>query len=187
MDELKRGFWGYQRDSVCRYIVLLEEEASKRVAERDARLDRLEQEHKRQVAGLEAVLTALREENQTLRENQEQVFSTMLEARRYADQLKADSARQARQAQEELSAAVQRENQRLGGYARQVQQLRSVIQGMLEELDGKAEDVEKAMERLQAPGAERAGKAPEALFKDAAGTEGSGQEKGEAGNKLLFI
>jgi len=185
MDELKRGFWGYRRDSVYRYIVLLEEEASKRVAEKEARIDRLEaesqrqiaeleREHKRKMADLEAVTAALREENRVLRDNQELVFSTMLEAQKYAGQLKADSVRQARQAQEKLSAAMQRENQRLSGYAKQVQQLRSVIQGLLEELDGRAEDVERAIERLQAPGAERAGKAPEALFKDAAGAEEAG-------------
>lgn len=42
MDELKRGFWGYKKDSVYRYIVSMEEDASARVAEKEARLEKLE-------------------------------------------------------------------------------------------------------------------------------------------------
>jgi len=195
MDELKRGFWGYKKDSVCQYIVLLEEEASKRVAEKDARMNKLEAESQRQIAEMEAVMTTLREENRALRDNQDQVFSTMLEAQRYAEQLKADSVRQARQAQEELSAAVQKENQKLGSYVKQIQQLRAVIQGLLEEFDSKTEDVEKAMERLpaQVPGADWDRKAHEVkiLFEGvpAAGAESGtpNQEKGEAWNRLSFM
>jgi len=189
MNELKQGLWGYRKDSVYQYIVLLEEEASKRVAEKDARIDRLEAESRRQLAELETALASLREENQTLRDNQERVFFTMLEAQKYADQLRADSARQAKQAQEELSSAVQRENQKLDSYAKRLRQLRAVIQGLLEEFDSKAEDVEKALERLpaQAPGADREGSPLGDAPAAGAETAGAGQEKGEAWNKLLFI
>lgn len=70
MDELKRGFWGYKKDSVYRYIVSMEEDASARVAEKEARLEKLEAESKQQIAGLESALSALREENASLRNNQ---------------------------------------------------------------------------------------------------------------------
>ena len=35
LDELKKGFWGYQKESVYRYIVSLEEEVSKKIEERE--------------------------------------------------------------------------------------------------------------------------------------------------------
>jgi len=195
MDELKRGFWGYTRDSVYRYIVLLEEEASKRAAEKDARLDKQEAESRQQIAGLEAMIAALREENRTLRDNQELVFSTMLEAQKYADQLKADSLRQARQAQEELSGAIAQQNQQLGGYAKRVRELRDVIRELLEEFDARAEEAEKAAERLPstAPGVDpdRRGGEGRSFSGDApaagAETAGPDREKGEEWNKLLFI
>ena len=76
MGELKRGFWGYKKDSVYRYIVSMEEDASARVAEKEARLEKLEAESKQQIAGLESALSALREENASLRNNQAVVFST---------------------------------------------------------------------------------------------------------------
>ena len=60
MGELKRGFWGYKKDSVYRYIVSMEEDASARVAEKEARLEKLEAESKQQIAGLESALSALR-------------------------------------------------------------------------------------------------------------------------------
>ncbi len=201
MDELKQGFWGYKKDSVYHYIVLLEEEASKLAAEKDARLNRfetesrrqmieLEREYKKRVTDLEAALAALREENRVLRDNQEAAFSAMPEARRYAGQIKADSVRQARQAGEELSAAARKEDERLGGRVRQLQRLRTALQDLLEEFDGQAEGVEKAMERLpvQAIGADRDGKV---LFEGApaAGAEGGtpDQEKGEAWNRSSYM
>jgi len=195
MDELKKGLWGYRKDSVYHYIVSLEEEASKRVAERDARMDKLETDARQQIAELEAALAALRAENQALRDNQELVFSTMLEAQRYAEQLKADSYHQAKQAQEKLSSAIEQENQQLSGYKKRVEQLRTVIQELLEEFDGKAEEVEKALERLpaQAPGAAPGWKEPDVkiLFggAPAAGAEAAmpERERGEAWNKLSYI
>ncbi len=206
MDELKRGFWGYKKDSVYHYIVLLEEKASKQAAEKDARMvkleaesqrliAKLESEHKNQVAELEALLAALREENLALRDNQELVFSTMLEAQKYADQLKTDSSRQAKQAQERLSSAIQRENQHLGEYVKRIQQLRALIRDLLEEFDGRAEEAEKTLERLpaQAPSADLDRKVPEVKvrFGDAPAAGGEAaipdRGKGEEWNRLSFM
>jgi len=119
----------------------------------------------------------------------------MLEAQKYADQLKADSFRQAKQAQEKLSSAIERENQQLGSYVKRVQQLRAMIRDLLEEFDGRAEGAQKALERLpaQAPGADLDRTAPDGktLFGDApsAGVETvmPDREKGEEWNKLSFI
>ena len=98
MDELKRGLFGYKKDSVYHYILSVEEKASARVAEKEARLAELEAEMKRQIAGLEATVTALQKENAALQENQSMVLSTMMEAQRYADQLREDSASRKQQA-----------------------------------------------------------------------------------------
>ncbi len=206
MDELKRGFWGYKKDSVYNYIVTLEEEASRRVAEKDARIDRQEAEFRRQIAELEsaykkkvveldAMMASLQEENQALRDNQEFVFSTMLEAQKYADRLKADSVRQVQQAQEELSTAVEQENQQLDGYVKRIRQLRAMIRDLLEEFDDKAEESEKALIRLpaQAPSADLGRQILDikALSEDipAVGAENamSDAKKGEKWNKLSFI
>lgn len=164
MDELKRGFWGYKKDSVYRYIVSMEEKASKQLAEKEEKLGQLEAEMKqkiaelegegkKQVAELEATLAALREENAALRENQAAVFHTMMEAQKYADQLRADSAIQSQEAQKRLADAVSQQTQQLEEYLAQVQQIRAVIQERLRGFDGDLKGVEHILTSLigQAP------------------------------------
>lgn len=150
MDELKRGLFGYKKDSVYHYILSVEEKASARVAEKEARLAELEAEMKRQIAGLEATVTALQKENAALQENQSMVLSTMMEAQRYADQLREDSASREQQAQDQLSAAIQQKNQQLDTYRDEIRQLRANIQRMLREFDDRLEDTEHALIRLRA-------------------------------------
>lgn len=153
MDELKRGLWGYKKNSVYHYIVSVEEKASARLAEKDARLEKIEEDAKRQVSELEATIKALREENASLRENQAAVFSTMLEAQKYANQLRADSDRQMQQFQRQLAATVQQKNRQLESYQDQIHQLRTMIQEILKDFDGRLEDAGRALANLplQAP------------------------------------
>ena len=148
LDELKRGLWGYKKDSVYHYIVSVEEKASARLAEKDARLEKMEEDAKRQVSELEAAIKVLREENAALRENQATVFSTMLEAQKYADQLRADSDRQMQQFQRQLAATVQQKNQQLENYQEQIRQLRTMIQEILKDFDGRLEDAGRALANL---------------------------------------
>lgn len=161
MDELKRGLWGYRKDSVYHYVVSLEEKASQRLAEKEARIEKLtaeykqqltelESESKRQLAELEATLKALREENAALRENQAAVFTTMLEAQKYADQLRTESNLQRQQAQERFSSAIQQKTRLLDVYSDQIQQLRVMIKEILKDFEGSLEDVERTTTRLSA-------------------------------------
>ena len=156
MDELKRGLWGYKRDSVYHYIVSVEEKASARLTEKDTLLEKAEEEAQRRVSELEAVIASLREENASLRENQATVFSTMLEAQKYAEQLRTDSERQRQQAQEQLAAAVQQKSRQLDCYQEQIHQLRAAIRELLKDFDGRLEETEHILVRLadQVPGIE---------------------------------
>lgn len=164
MDELQRGFWGYKKDSVYRYIVSMEEKASKQLAEKEEKLRQLEAEMKQKIAELEGegkkreaelevTLAALREENAVLRENQAVVFHTMMEAQKYADQLRADSAIQSQEAQKRLADAVTQQTQQLEEYLAQVQQIRAIIQERLKDFDGDLKGVEHILTSLigQAP------------------------------------
>ena len=150
MDELKRGLWGYRKDSVYHYVVSLEEKASQRLAEKEARIEKLTAEYKQQLTELEATLKALREENAALRENQAAVFTTMLEAQKYADQLRTESNLQRQQAQERFSSAIQQKTRLLDVYSDQIQQLRVMIKEILKDFEGSLEDVERTTTRLSA-------------------------------------
>lgn len=102
------------------------------------------------------MIASLREENASLRENQATVFSTMLEAQKYAEQLRTDSERQRQQTQERLAAAVQQKSGQLDRYQEQIHQLRVIIRELLEDFNGRLEETEHVLVRLtdQVPGVE---------------------------------
>ena len=179
MDELKRGFWGYKKDSVYRYIVSMEEDASARVAEKEARLEKLEAESKQQIAGLESALSALREENASLRNNQAVVFSTLMEAQKHAEHIKAESRRRERQVQEEIAMSVQRKTKQVDNYLEQIRMFRETVQAMLKEFDERAEEAERSLTQLrsQAPSAELEG--DPLTLGDAPAAGGRAQRKAE--------
>lgn len=205
MDELQRGFWGYKKDSVYRYIVSMEEKASKQLAEKEEKLGQLETEMKqkiaelegegkKQAAELEATVAALREENAALRENQAVVFHTMMEAQKYADQLRADSAIQSQEAQKRLADAVSQQTQQLEEYLAQVQQIRAVIQERLRGFDGDLKGVEHILTSLigQAPafklggGEPPAGPAGKMVSIPGASAPNMGDHEGNKWNNLSF-
>ncbi len=179
MDELKRGFWGYKKDSVYRYIVSMEEDASARVAEKEARLEKLEAESKQQIAGLESALSALREENASLRNNQAVVFSTLMEAQKHAEHIKAESRRRERQVQEEIAMSVQRKTKQVDNYLEQIRMFRETVQAMLKEFDERAEEAERSLTQLrsQAPSADLEG--DPLTLGDAPAAGGRAQKKAE--------
>ncbi len=179
MDELKRGFWGYKKDSVYRYIVSMEEDASARVAEKEARLEKLEAESKQQIAGLESALSALREENASLRNNQAVVFSTLMEAQKHAEHIKAESRRRERQVQEEIAMSVQRKTKQVDNYLEQIRMFRETVQAMLKEFDERAEEAERSLTQLrsQAPSADLEG--DPLTLGDAPAAGGRAQRKAE--------
>lgn len=181
MDELKRGFWGYKKDSVYRYIVSLEEDASARVAEKEARLEKLEAESKQRIESLESALSALREENASLRNNQAVVFSTLMEAQKHAEHIRAESKRRERQAQEEIAVSVQRKTKQLDSYLEQIQMFRETVQAMLLEFEERAEEVERSLTQLrsQAPSVDLDGDAQSAAAAPNAGKRAAFQRRME--------
>ena len=49
LNELKKGFWGYKKESVYRYIVAIEESTSEKLAEKDAKLTQLEEQSQKKI------------------------------------------------------------------------------------------------------------------------------------------
>ena len=125
LDELKKGLWGYKKEGVYRYIMNLEEESSQKLAEKDEKMAQQEAQAQSRIGELERTVEALREENTSLKANQSAVFATLLEAQRYAERLREESARREQKAQEELKTKICRQTQMLERYSDRVRQLRS--------------------------------------------------------------
>ena len=149
LDELKKGLWGYKKEGVYRYIMNLEEESSQKLAEKDEKMAQQEAQAQSRIGELERTVEALREENTSLKANQSAVFATLLEAQRYAERLREESARREQKAQEELKTKICHQTQMLERYSDRVRQLREVLRDMLVEFDGKAEQTGQALAYIQ--------------------------------------
>ena len=91
LEELKKSFWGYQKDTVFRYITQQEEAFTQKLAEKDALRERMDQQAQSRIRELEEENRAMKEELGRLREQQDQISRAILDARASAEALKAES------------------------------------------------------------------------------------------------
>ncbi len=146
LDELKKGFWGYQRESVYRYVVSLEEEASKKLAETEA-------QSAQKILELEKALKEAQEENAVLRESQMAVSAALLQAQVYAAQMQDETVRQEKEARAEIKRSVDEKLKELEECSAKVGQLREKFRSMIEEMDIKAADLEQNVEETRSKAA----------------------------------
>lgn len=62
LEELKKGFWGYQKDAVFQYITQQEEAFTQKMTEKDALLERTDRQAQARIQELEQENRALKEE-----------------------------------------------------------------------------------------------------------------------------
>ena len=162
LDELKKGFWGYQKEGVFQYITAREEEFSRRLREKEAQADQalqraqtrvqeLEQEAVdawSRVRALEQELQSLREERDALRKQQAMVADALLDARAYAGRLREESMAREEDARAQLRCALDRDLAELSGYRNKISALRLALQSALEGFDRRSEELERQAEVL---------------------------------------
>ena len=85
LDELRSGFFGYQKASVYRYITSLEEQFSFKLVEKDAAAKRAAEQYQEKINQLEQELQAVREQCETQKNEQMVIAHTLLDAQRYAE------------------------------------------------------------------------------------------------------
>ncbi len=150
LDELRSGFFGYQKASVYRYITSLEEQFSSKLVEKDAAAKRAAEQYQEKINQLEQELQAVREQCETQKNEQMVIAHTLLDAQRYAEQMKQESAQKQQEAQRCLDEQVAEKNRELERYRSQVQELRKLFLSMLKEMDGTASQLEEKIQTVQA-------------------------------------
>lgn len=151
LEELKKELWGYAPEEVRRYTAQLEAEAK---AERDRAVRQAEEELSQRVAVLEEALRAAQEENQALRAQQESVSDALIQAQRYAQEIRAEAEEYRQAAQERVQASVERQLQELEDYAAAADALKEKVHGLLRETLGKTEDIRRELNILHDKGPE---------------------------------
>ena len=139
MEELKRGFWGYQKEGVYRCITSMEEEFSARLMEKDAAL-----------AKLEEALARAQEENRAQSRSQAAISEALLRAQDYAQKLREESQRQEETVRRDIAARAHRQQRELDAYQGELDRLRQTVRTLLEELDSRTGAVQGKLELLRA-------------------------------------
>ena len=150
MEELKRGFWGYQKKGVYRCITSMEEEFSARLMEKDAALAKLEEQYQARVRELEEALARAQEENRAQSRSQAAISEALLRAQDYAQKLREESQRQEETVRRDIAARAHRQQRELDAYQGELDRLRQTIRTLLEELDSRAGAVQGKLELLRA-------------------------------------
>ncbi len=162
LEEMKMGFFGYQKSAVQQYLANQEAEFSKQLQEKDAQAEQAVQQAKKRIEELEQAsadnwarvhrleqeLQSLQAELDGLRQQEAMVADTLLDAQTYAQQIRENSQIQEAQVQEQLRAALDRDFGRLEDYRMKILTLRRALQGTLREFDQRAERLEQQMEDL---------------------------------------
>lgn len=149
LDELKKGFWGYQKEGVCRYIAQLEAEAQ---AKREEEIRQLEEASQKRAAELEEALRAAQEENAALRAEQASIADTLIQAQKYALRIREEADEFEREAHERVQAKVDRKLQELEEYAAAADALKEQLHALLEDTLGKTEDIKRELHILHDKG-----------------------------------
>ena len=148
LEELKKSFWGYQKDAVFQYITQQEEAFTQKLAEKDALLERTDRQAQDRIQELEQENGVLKRELEGLRKQQDQISRAILDARASAEELKAESRAQEEAAREEVRRALEGDLAELARYREEVADLRRAIQTAVKGLERQTEELEQRAEEL---------------------------------------
>ena len=148
LEELKKSFWGYQKDAVFQYITQQEEAFTQKLAEKDALLERTDRQAQDRIQELEQENGELKRELEGLRKQQDQISRAILDARASAEELKAESRAQEETAREEVRRALEGDLAELARYREEVADLRRAIQTAVKGLERQTEELEQRAEEL---------------------------------------
>ncbi len=146
LSELKKSVWGYNKDSVCRYLVSLEEEMSAKLEEKDREAARTEERLRARIAELEKSLEESRKE---LLQMTETPKTREKETDTKEEEFEKILAEREQYAMQEIRAYADEQTKKVENYAANVGRLRRYCQQMLENLDREAAGLETDIERLE--------------------------------------
>ena len=81
IEELKKGFWGFQKDGVFRFIAQQEEAFAQKLAEKDAQMERRSQQDQERIQRLEEENRQLQAELERFQKQQDLIAQAILDAR----------------------------------------------------------------------------------------------------------
>ncbi len=150
VEELKRGLWGYQKQSIFQYIAEQEEAFSRKLLEKDQQAEAAAQLARERIQALEAEVTALRGQLGELQRRHAHIADTLLDARAAAEEMKAESRAQEEAAREVVRKTLDGAMGEVAGYRERIAGLRRAIERTLRDMDSQTAQLEEEAEALEA-------------------------------------
>lgn len=150
LDQLKKGLWGYKKASVYEYITMMEEEFSEKLAEKVTEQKKQEEEYRTQITSLEEELSRVRKELEEQKKEQMNVAAALMEAVRYKDELRQEAQEKMQEERAAWEKKLEEGAKELNGYQKQIAKVREMIQGLLQSMDAKSEEVEMQIQTVKA-------------------------------------
>ena len=148
IDEMKKGFWGYKKESVFQYIAEQEETYSHRLQEQTASAEQQLQQYRKRVDELEEELRRMQAELSQARKHQDMISDALLEAQACAERMKAETRSQELEAREKIQETLRAEMAALEQYQGKITELRNFLQEMLQVFQQAAADASQKAEQL---------------------------------------
>ena len=207
LDQLKRGLWGYKKDSVYHCIAQLEEEASEKLLKKDRELEELAAQTRKQleelrqssaqmleekskqlealslefgrqlvrereaaarkleekdrqleqsaarageqIAALEESLRLLQADNEAMRREQAHISETLVDAQKYARQIRAQAQSFEQESRAKLQAELDQQMAELDEYAAMTGKLKQNLCQLLSQAAEKAEKLDQELSALR--------------------------------------
>ena len=151
LEELKSGWFGYQKSDVFQYITTLEAEFSQKLMEKDEEHRRLIDQYLQRIYQLEGELSQLKQQYEAQKNDQLHIADALLDAQRYREILQKETLRMEQEARAKLQEQLEEERARLERYRGQVKRLRELFGTVLQEMDGEAQKLELQAEEIEEP------------------------------------
>lgn len=143
LDKLQKGFFGYKKASVYEYIVSLEEEFSAKLMEKDGQMKKNKEQYLFRIGQMEEELKELRRKYDSQHIEQTMIADTLVEAKRFAEQIKKESAAREEEAREQFEERLQEKYQELNQYQEQIDQIRKTLYEALQKMDEQMQEMER--------------------------------------------
>ena len=109
IEELKKGLWGYKKESIFQYIAEQEETFSKKLLEKNTQLEQLSQQYQTRSEELEAGRRQSQAELSALRAKQDRISDALLEAQACAGRMRMETQAREQAAQEAVRKTLSAE------------------------------------------------------------------------------
>lgn len=142
----KTSLFGYSKKSVCQYVADMNREFSEKLLAKDLECQNMVRE-------LKETMEKLEQENLQLRTRQEEVAVTLLDAKRFANELRVQAEEEDRIQRARALACQTAEQQRIRTLTESADQLRSSFCSMLQRMDREMEEYRVRCQAAMASGA----------------------------------